>query len=408
VTVPGLAIRVGDSGPEAPFRLGHRASLDGLRGIAILVVMFFHAHLFKYGRGGFLGVDIFFVLSGFLITCLLAQEWDETGNLRLRSFYARRFLRLFPALAVVVLVTGAWYAHRPPVPEGFGPVASHLVSVLVYVSDFDIGHRVLEWTWSLSIEEQFYLIWPLSFLLVLRAGLTRTQILAVVGGAVIAVTCHRAALYLSRTWPTTWPEREVMIFRLYMKPDCRLDAPLIGCLAGLLASWRLAPRIGRDVVVVPVAGLAFAICIAPIDWPWLYLGGFTLVALAAAVVLLHTVQNETGIFGRWLGLPGLTWIGRLSYSLYLWHYLVYLSYDHLFGQPSVRSYTLRIGLPFLGKVAGSFAVAAASYYLVERPFLRVKVRFAVVHDRSESCLSDSRANMPPAAEVQGVAAACEA
>jgi peptidoglycan/LPS O-acetylase OafA/YrhL len=279
------------AGPR--FRLGHRASLDGLRGVAVLAVVFHHGHLFKYGRGGFLGVDLFFVLSGFLITCLLVQEWEETDWVRLPAFYTRRVLRLYPALLAIVLVVGAYsYATLPS--DQHASLAVHLASVLAYVSNFVHGGtgRVLGHTWSLSVEEQFYLLWPPCLLLMLRSGVSRRTIHAIVVAAILLVAAHRAVDFSAHDWSSL----DELLWRAYVKPDMRLDAPLMGCLSALPIGWGHAPRLGAWVALL--AGLVFGggVFIIWIGWPWLYLGGFTVMAVAAAVLLLYGVQRESSIW----------------------------------------------------------------------------------------------------------------
>jgi len=152
-----------------PFSLGYRPSLDGLRGVSILAVMSYHLGLI---RGGFLGVDIFFVLSGFLITTLLTDEWIRSGSISFRKFYMRRALRLLPALVVLaitcdfatVIFARLYWPPEAFVPVVFGMAYASLVA-LFYVTNWVMISGQTLWilghTWSLSIEEQFYLLWPL-------------------------------------------------------------------------------------------------------------------------------------------------------------------------------------------------------------------------------------------------------
>ena len=168
------------STPGSPL-LSHIAALDGLRGLAILSVMFFHATLSRANAprpsGGFLGVDVFFVLSGFLITALLLKEWDQKGSIALGSFYARRALRLLPALfvlmAVILLVPGVFYLSQRPWWDAMVAAAYATNWVRAFGGDIGFfGH-----TWSLTIEEQFYVIWPLLLVGLLRLRVRRRAIL---------------------------------------------------------------------------------------------------------------------------------------------------------------------------------------------------------------------------------------
>jgi peptidoglycan/LPS O-acetylase OafA/YrhL len=209
------------SAPE-PSRLSHIAALNGLRGIAILSVMFFHATLSGAGgprpSGGFLGVDIFFVLSGFLITALLLREWQQNGSIALRAFYARRALRLLPALfalmAVILLLPGVFYSSVRPWRDALITTAYATNWVRAFGGEIGFfGH-----TWSLTIEEQFYVIWPLLLLalLKLRVGRRGILFLVVVGIAVPAVL--RVDLW----------DGPMSVKRLYYGLDTRFDSLLLG------------------------------------------------------------------------------------------------------------------------------------------------------------------------------------
>ena len=164
----------------AGFRLGYRPSLDGLRGVAVLVVMAHHAYV-PFFRGGGVGVDIFFVLSGFLITSLLLEEWRRTQDISLRGFYIRRGLRLLPALFMLLLVLQAYALLRMrgdafwEMEKAIGAVLGYFGNWVAALGLYDM--RVLSHTWSLSIEEQFYFLWPIILLLMLRSRWKRTRIL---------------------------------------------------------------------------------------------------------------------------------------------------------------------------------------------------------------------------------------
>jgi len=175
------------------FRLTQLASLDGLRGIAILAVMLNNA---RYLPGGFLGVDIFFVLSGFLITALLLQEWQRTGTIRLGAFYARRALRLLPALfallAVILLAPGLFYLAAPPWKDA----AIAALYATNWVNAFGLRNMViLDHTWSLTVEEQFYVLWPPLVLALLALRVRRRWILAMVLLGIGASTGLRLLLW---------------------------------------------------------------------------------------------------------------------------------------------------------------------------------------------------------------------
>lgn len=348
------------------FRLGYRPSLDGLRGISILAVMAFNAKILA-AKGGFIGVDIFFVLSGFLITTLLVEEWDRTGSISLRRFYLRRALRLLPALAGLLAAICLYAALFQPSDQAgqtyLGAFATFFyVANWAMIFEFTSGLFGLSHAWSLSVEEQFYLLWPplLATLFLLR--LDYRKMLILVGTLIVASVLWRAALWHSG----------VPVYRVYCGSDSRADALLIGCAAGLLfcrtllpdaryLSWLGAPMAGAACVVLLAVGI-FA------SWRggYLYYGLLTLVALAAAILILHAVAAPSTAARLVLEFPPLVWFGKISYSLYLWHVPAFaIHFERL-----VADSALILGLRF----ATAFALAIASFYVVEQPFLRLKGR----------------------------------
>lgn len=367
------------------FRLGHRPALDGVRGVSILVVLFEHGYLFLYGRGGFLGVDIFFVLSGLLITALLAQEWQEKNSISFKKFYTRRALRLLPALFALVIFTTIQVLLFPP-EVGRLPVFRHLLGVLFYVENWAGGYTVIGHTWSLSIEEQFYIVWPLVLFLLLKLGLSPRKILLILFAAISLVVVHRARLFYQRygVISTPYDLRFHFDFRLYTGTDTRCDSLLVGCAAGILISWRMIPnsasllKILRVIVFISCVVMGLAIIFVPVYWSYLYYGGFTLIAIAIASILVLLMLSPGALISRVLQWRLLTWFGRLSYSLYLWHVTVYSFYMVHFGPLPIKSYTLRIFIPLAIKFACSVVVACASFYLLEKRFLRMKERFSSV------------------------------
>ena len=354
----------------APFRLPHLAALDGLRGVAVLTVMFFHATLYRgpYPSGGFLGVDFFFVLSGFLITALLMQEWQGSGGVALGAFYARRALRLLPALfaliAVILLVPGVFYQSARPW-RAAGLAALHTTN---WVMAFGGNVGFLDHTWSLTIEEQFYLLWPplLVFLLSRRVG--RPVILAVVTIGILAPTWLRLELW--HGLPS--------VKRLYYGLDTRFDALLIGCLVALIASWDLVPRSRRArraiQLVAALSAVILAVCVATMEEEssLTYHGLGTLAAVACACVVLNVLYCPTRLSRLLLENRPLVWVGRISYGLYLWHFPIFNGMLN-----PTRMAKLGITGPALLTVrfAVAFLVAALSFALIERPFLRLKRRF---------------------------------
>lgn len=348
-------------GAALGFRLGYRPELDGLRGLAVLAVMAYHSGLRRVLPGGFLGVDLFLVLSGFLITALLLQEHRRTGAINVPRFYLRRGLRLLPALFVMLAACCCWAAFRTAPDRAAVICRAALLTACQAANGVwrpPAPMDLLGHTWSLNLEEQFYLAWPVVLLLALRFGGLR-RVGWVVGAGVAASALLRAAL-----WLTGQPSAATGL-------AVRADALLAGCLVAVLAEANRLPK-GRPLIAAASsAGLLLVTLVltTPTGAPWLHLGGFTVVATAAAVVIAALVQSPTGSTSRALSARPLAWTGRVSYGLYLWH----------FPMLSIAPKLMHGVLPasrhvpgFDGAAACALALAAAllSYYAVERPFLR--------------------------------------
>jgi peptidoglycan/LPS O-acetylase OafA/YrhL len=359
--VPGRP-EAASAAPAGPFVLGYLPALDGLRAVAILMVVAYHDHRL---RGGFLGVDVFFALSGFLITSILLEERRRTGIMHLGRFYARRFLRLAPALLVfVALVFGV---NRWLWPEIFGEilprwpaVAALYVTnlVIAYGREYPLGPFSI--CWSLGQEEQFYLLWPLVLRTLLRSGTTQLRLAFLL----LVPICGAAVIRLSLV--ATGGADPDLWLRVYFGPDARADVILFGCALALFVDARGLPRTPSAVRWAGAAAvlgiLALAALAARSDIldlvrsPML----FTVTAAASTALVLGTLAVPW--LRTVLAWPVLVWIGKLSYSLYLWHEIgLYLGRD--IGL--VATYLLPLGL------------AAASHYAVERPFLKLKKRLSV-------------------------------
>jgi peptidoglycan/LPS O-acetylase OafA/YrhL len=355
----------------AGFHLGYRRWLDGLRGLAVLLVLAGHLRLVP---GGFLGVDIFFVLSGFLITALLVEEWQQRGAISLPRFYGRRALRLLPAFfALLVACSLATWLFSPP--EERAAFRKELAVAACYVANWQgllrVGMPSLGHTWSLSVEEQFYVLWPLTLLVLLRLGARRRHVILLVGAGIIVSAAVRVVLYRLHRAPG--PEKEANIFRLYTGLDTRADALLVGCLLGLLASWGLLPRSRRFVTwsgwtsLVAVGALGYFVLNKCWEHAQFYYGLFTVVALLVAVILARLLAAPSRLASPLLESAPLVGVGRISYALYLFHMpiLHWLRPTGL-GWKYPGQTMLAAGL--------SFAAAILSYHAIERPCLRLKHR----------------------------------
>ncbi len=334
-------------------------ALDGLRAVAVLVVIFYHA-----GVGhvpGDLGVSIFFVLSGFLITWLLLREADATGTASLPAFYMRRVLRIFPAYFVFIAFSYAVDRLRGDVWS-----TPMLVSALTYtVNYFNAlhGHPTssIAHAWSLAIEEQFYLLWPpLFLLLVLRGG--RRALRWGLALAIAAVALWRSYLYLIVG---------VAPASVYNAFDARFDELAIGCLLAVVAA---EPSVSRAAATVarrawmPLVTIAL-ILVSRVAMPagYHYAAGFTVDGLLIAVLLVQLLQLSGTAPWRWLDHPVVRYLGFISYPMYLYHQWGLGAGRHV---PQLAP-----GTHLVAGLAATVIFASASYFGIERPFLALKRRF---------------------------------
>jgi len=335
----------------SPSPRGHIPALDGVRACAALAVIGLHVAK-SVLPGGYIGVDIFFVLSGFLITSLLVREADETRALDLPRFYVRRALRLLPALAALCAVQALVLAALPAARLR-GPDLEGLATAATYTSSFFAAAGAnLGWfthTWSLSDEEVFYLAWPVVILL-LRGSRHLAPVVFAITGA--AIGWHLVVALASG------------VDRVYYPPDMRAEQLLIGCsLAVAVSRYRI--QVPATAGGVAAAGLlAFGLGAGHLAL-MTYLRGWTTLIAVASAVLVGAVATGNGTWlNRLFAGPPQLWLGRRSYGLYLWHPLALLLVI-TYGPGSAM---LRLPIVLLLSVA----MAAASYRFVEAPFLRRK------------------------------------
>ncbi len=347
----------------------YQPSLDGLRAIAIAAVVLYHATDFTFPATGQLGVDLFFVLSGFLITTLLLDEHRRAGAVSLASFYRRRAARLLPAMlvllgvfSVVTSVVGDAREAVAGVAAGLGYVMNHALAA---------GHAgalpdELEHLWSLSAEEQFYLVWPLLLL-----GFFRGRVgLAGWACATGIVLVQLRALDLLATGASTQ--------RVEFGVDTRSVSILTGCLLALLLAARSGsvPRIPQRLeLVAPVLFVALVV----IDWKRSVFAGPLLVAALCSAVLVVQALDRTSPVARALSLAPMVFLGRISYGLYLWHLPILAAFG-----------VMGAGLTPVAVPAVALAIAAAtaSYYLVELPLRRRWSRPATRAERAAQPVPD--------------------
>ena len=319
-----------------------------------MLVLLRHVGSERIVGAGAVGVGAFFTLSGFLITSLLLEEWHDTAKVDLRAFFRRRFLRLLPALAAAVLVVLAFAVATARLERLTGQIAAAGLYVMNYARIAGLDHSFLTHTWTLAVEEHFYLLWPVTLLVALRWGSRRT-LLGVTAGLA-------AATALWRVW--LWSQGAEAL-RLQYATDTRLDSMLIGCAAAVLFSGQL-PRVPRWAGWAGLSALAALIFMQPRS-DLMLTAGYTLLPLAAIVLILHLL-NGPGVLpavARWR--PAVA-IGRISYGLYLWHYVLWGMLRPVLPE-GLSEWVRR---PLLLAVA--IGVATASYHWVEQPFLALKRR----------------------------------
>lgn len=345
--------------------------------MAILCVIVSHASL-KFNHVGMIGVDIFFVLSGFLITTLLLEEWKAFGQVSMRAFYVRRGLRLLPALLAMLTLTVVWHALSAPRHVALRTLSDVFIA-LFYCSNWALalGFRgpahVFAHTWTLSIEEQFYLLWPVLLILLLR---------------------KRESLKTASFWLM------LFVFLLFMEKvfllaTCPLESrgglPVQPMPASTLYSsaafslcfvfgglWERGTRVrrlsGNLACLLAIPGLVFARNYSKLPME-IYLCVIHLViGLCAVVILTDLIANEEGNLNRFLSQRWLVYIGKISYGLYLWHLPVFLEIQARHFRPS-----LEVCLELLL----TLSLTLLSFYVIEQPALRMKARLGRRHQGAQ-------------------------
>lgn len=376
-------------------------ALDGLRALAVLSVMLFHAHAPAL-PGGFLGVDVFFVISGFLIASQLYNEHQQTGHIRIRFFFARRLAKLQPALwgvllfdlALNLLGLNPWYT-----PQWWQESLTVLMGLANWARAFNCqAQELMGHTWSLGLEEQFYVGWVIFWLTLqkLRISLTRQL------GLVLLVALASA---LAMAW---LHGQGASVSRLYNGTDARIQALLLGC---ALAVWRAqqsanhllpspastkpppvnsSPASPSVIAVRWPAGLWGLLALLTLvgaathlNWqaPAMYAGGYTLLALLSLVVVATVTGPAPGLLGRLLSCGVLPHLGAVSYGLYIWHYPLYRMALHLAevmapGHPPTRVACL------LCATALTWLMAEVSHHWLEKP-LRNVVRIRIMNGKKK-------------------------
>jgi peptidoglycan/LPS O-acetylase OafA/YrhL len=345
-------------------RLGYRPALDGVRGIAIAVVVAFHA--FGWPAEGTLGVDLFFVLSGFLITTLLLEEHQATGSISIPGFYRRRARRLLPALFVLltpflllaVIAAATTGSLRAPLFVGLASALTYTTNVFVAADPSTVPAAMIH-LWSLAAEEQFYIVWPLFLLILIRSGGPRRVGRAVVVLLMVAVL-YRIQLLM----------RGASIGRLYYAPDTHADSLLVGCAVGCffargrLLIWIRSSARMREVASVTTLTLIIAAVFlldhVPQRLAYETLLLPTVFAVVAGLLIVCLMSGDT-VVARGLSVRPIVFLGQISYSLYLWHHPLLVAFSGV---------DRKLGAPTVAAVALAVVLASCSRRFIELPFLR--------------------------------------
>ena len=352
-------------------------SIDSLRALAVLAVIIYHVDV-NYLPGGFLGVDLFFVLSGYLISSLIIKEYKKTGSVNLYNFYIRRARRLLPAVyfmitigLVVMVLFNEVLLRKSHLDAIFGYIYSsnwwYIFHKLDYFDSFG-AQSPFKHLWSLAIEEQFYMIFPLLFLLVNRKKkskdgtykLNKNFLYVVLGLILVSLIAHILLFDINN------------ISRIYFGTDTRAFSLLVGVVGAILYPMerlhaKVTPQQNMLYSVVSLVSIATLITVMIYTSEYntlLYRGGFLLVAILGLIVIISSGKQHT-LMSRLLSFKPVVFIGKISYSLYLWHFpvLVLTTPVSEIGNPNIFFVILRIVL--------TFAVAIVSYVFVETPIRKL-------------------------------------
>jgi peptidoglycan/LPS O-acetylase OafA/YrhL len=375
-------------------RVPYLPGLDGLRAIAVVAVMVYHASS-EWLPGGFLGVDVFFVISGYLITLLLIAEHEKTGRVHLGRFWLRRARRLLPALFLMLLLLVTYTAIFRS--DSLGQLRGDVLAGVGYVSNWyqivvGAGYTAagdfapLRHLWSLAVEEQFYLVWPLVMVALLRRGDRRIAssaawlvLAAVVITAGTALAYHRGSIGECDVTPDAyWTIGDRCVSKadgLYLSTITRAPGLLLGSAFAMV--WRpmaiMRSPMRTKARLLDVAALGGVAGLVAMFWwvhfvtpdgasPFIFRGGFLLVGLAT-IAVIAAVTHQRSLAGPVMGNPLFLWVGTRSYGLYLYHWPIYQVIREVAGNPLTVS-------EFVGAMAVTLVITELSYRYVEMPIRR--------------------------------------
>jgi peptidoglycan/LPS O-acetylase OafA/YrhL len=330
--------------------LGYVPALDGLRGIAVILVMLTHAN-FQLADNGILGVDIFFALSGFLITTLLLEEYSLTNSVSLPAFYVRRSFRLFPALYILLLVI-VLYKEFLPDSFGNGSVRLEVLSSALYLNNIswawgwksDVG--LLGHSWSLAVEEQFYLLWPVILIFFLRSDKLNVLIY-------LLLFLIPGIMYLKYAGLVSDIANSLLHESIF-----------IGCFAAMIRN-KINFRIPyADLITIGLLLFILVIGIAPIRlYMSIYESGLrSLFAIVSVIIIFGLINGESHYSNKFLSIPILRFTGKISYALYLWHVPVFKWFKWHSTLEDYQSFILKFAITII--------IACLSWIAIEKRLLR--------------------------------------
>lgn len=358
-----LAETVGEAYRKQYYPLGYTPALDGLRGLMTVGVIVAHVR-YPLVPGAMLFMDIFFVMSGYFITSLLVRDIQRHGAIRYGEFYRRRFARILPPFVVMLLAYLMFRAiFFPPFRDALIDAGIAFTYVTNWWRAFQgPGITYMSHTWSLAVEEQFYLLWPITFALLVR-------LCGVSWRLVYVIAAFALAIWGWRIWLTT---TDAPFVRLYNGMDTRADALMVGCALGVLLKLAPAgayPKVERFLPKLAwpllVGSLAMMFFFVPFTHPLYYYVGIMLCgALPGAVLVTLLLRSSGTVLHRILERPEIVFLGKIFYGMYLWHFPILMLMKDLTGAPNLVRFV--VGFPL------TVLMATLSYAYIERHFMRVR------------------------------------
>ncbi len=352
--------------------MGNRPPLTGVRAFLLVSILVYHSN-FSTFPGAWVSMSVFFALSGFLITAMLCADRERHGRIGLKNFYSRRAVRLLPPLVLTVGLL-AVYAALVYVPDARDRVWGDGAAALFYFADyrFALGHEplfgYLAQAWSLSVEEQYYVVWSVLMLVSVGMGRRRIAYAMAIGGIAFAFADRLWILHLHPHFTTA------VFNRIYYAFDTRADALFVGCLLGLIATGQhlqgWSPRARAATAAVALAAAALMVWIGftqPLGTRDLLLWWLPLSEVASVAIILYFIVQPNGLGSRLVGRKPFVLVGNMTYTVYLVHWPVYIALavtvTHLSYWPNEALRLVVI-----------FGIAAFSWYCIEQPLMRWRRR----------------------------------